>query len=63
MESIAWDVHLPGDVAQNSIRLSGAGRVWEIHGLAKVAYAAAAVGNAEGVPEVVLREVETHWVK
>jgi hypothetical protein len=38
MEYIALDVHMTGDVAQDSIGSSGAGRFRNIHGLAEVAF-------------------------
>ena len=41
--------HLPGDVAQDSIRPSGAGRVGEVYGLAEVSVGKIAVGDADGV--------------
>ena len=42
-------LHLPGDVAQDSVGASDAGRGGEIHGLAEVPFRAAAVGDADGV--------------
>ena len=44
--------NISGDVAQDSIRPSSAGRVWKIHRLAEVALRPAAVGDADGIQEI-----------